>query len=140
MTASSTRIRVLIAKTSVDGHLRGVATVCQHLKDAGMEVIYGGQLTSAQIFETALQEDVDVIGLNIGGRIGHVADLMKMLEASELGDALVVAGGPILDEDIPELEKMGIAKVFPTGARIEDIVSYVGERAPHGRHETDRDD
>ncbi|MBL7120194.1 MAG: cobalamin-dependent protein [Dehalococcoidia bacterium] len=130
METSTRRMRVLIAKTSLDGHLRGVVTVAQALRDGGMEVIYLGQLTSAQILQAAMQEDVDVIGLNIGGRLGHVAELMQTLKDKGMSNILVVAGGPILKEDIPELKEMGIAEVFPTGSRLENIVTYIVQNAP----------
>jgi len=122
-------IRVLIAKTSLDGHWRGVATVAQALRDGGMEVVYGGQLTAAQIAQAALQEDVDVIGLNIGGRFGHIGELMRMLKEKGMSNVLVIAGGPLLKEDIPELKQIGIAEVFPTGSDLKDIVAYVQRNA-----------
>jgi len=127
MTTTTRKIRVLIAKTSLDGHWRGVATVAHFLSDAGMEVVYGGQLTAAQIADAAVQEDVDVIGLNIGGRFGHVRELVEMLREKGLGNRLIIAGGPIQNVDIPELKEIGVAEVFPTGAKLEDIVDYIKE-------------
>ena len=121
------KIRVLIAKTSLDGHWRGVVTVAAALRDAGMEVIYAGQATKSQILQTALQEDVDVIGLNIGGRFGHVGELIQMLREEGLGEVLIVAGGPLIKEDIPELKQLGIAEVFLPGSRTQDIVAYIME-------------
>ncbi|MBU2547363.1 MAG: cobalamin-dependent protein [Proteobacteria bacterium] len=124
------KIRVLIAKTSLDGHWRGVVTVAAAFRNAGMEVIYAGQATAEQILQTALQEDVDVVGLNIGGRFGHVEELIEMLKENGMGDLLVVAGGPLLDEDIPELKRLGVAEVFPSGSRTKDIVAFVQAHAP----------
>ena len=132
MTTTTKKIRVLIAKTSLDGHWRGVATVAYVLKDAGMEIIYGGQLTAAQIVEAALQEDVDVIGLNIGGRFGHIRDMVGMMKEKGIGDKLIVAGGPIQKQDIPELKEIGVAEVFPTGSNTDDIVDYIREHVPTG--------
>jgi methylmalonyl-CoA mutase C-terminal domain/subunit len=125
MTSQREKIRVLIAKTSLDGHWRGVVTVAAALRDAGMEVIYAGQATKTQIFQTALQEDVDVIGLNIGGRFGHVGELIQRLKEEGLGSILIIAGGPLLKEDIPELKQLGIAEVFLPGSKTKDIVAYV---------------
>ena len=117
----------MIVKTSLDGHWRGVVTVAAALRNAGMEVVYGGQATTAQIFQTALQEDVDVVGLNIGGRFGHVGDLIQKLKEEGMEDVLIIAGGPLLKDDIPELKKLGVAEVFLPGSKTKDIVAYVLE-------------
>jgi len=121
---------MLIAKTSLDGHWRGVATVAAAFRDAGIEVVYGGQATSDQIVQAALQEDVDVIGLNIGGRFGHVGELIEKLKEKNMGHILIIAGGPLLKVDIPELKKLGVAEVFPTGSATKDMVAFVLENAP----------
>ena len=125
MGAEGKRIKVLMAKTSIDAHWRGVAVVSMALRDAGMEVVYGGMLNSKQIAEAALQEDVDVIGLNIGCRYGQVSELMRILRERGAEDVLVVAGGTIPREDIPRLKEMGVAEVFPPGSRLDSIVSYI---------------
>ena len=130
MNTHGKKIRILMAKTSLDGHWRGVVTVASAFKDAGMEVVYAGQATAAQIVQTALQEDVDVIGLNIGGRFGHVGDMIRMLKDKGMNDVLIIAGGPLLKEDIPELKQMGVAEVFPSGSETKKIVAYVLENAP----------
>ena len=119
-----------MAKTSLDGHWRGVVTVAAAFRDAGMEVVYCGQATAAQIVQTALQEDVDVIGLNIGGRFGHVGEMIQMLKDKGMNDILIIAGGPLLKEDIPELKQMGVAEVFPSGSETKEIVAYVLENVP----------
>lgn len=130
MKAPTKKIRVLIAKTSLDGHWRGVATVASALRDAGMEVVYGGQLTAAQTVQAAQQEDVDVIGLNIGGRFAHVGEMLQMLREKGMNDRLVIAGGPLLEEDIPALKALGIAEVFPTGSNTKEIAAYILKHAP----------
>lgn len=127
MNTSRKTIRVLMAKTSLDGHWRGVVTVASAFKDAGMEVVYGGQATAAQIVQAAIQEDVDVIGLNIGGRFGHVGEMIRMLKENGMDDILIIAGGPLLKEDIPELKQLGVAEVFPSGSKTKEIVAYVLE-------------
>lgn len=124
--------RVLVAKTSLDGHLRGVAAVVQGLRDAGFEVIYGGQMTAAQIFNTATEEDVGVIGLNIGGRLGHVEELMTMVRNGGLDDVVVIAGGPVLKEDERELLSFGIDAVFPPGSAVASIVEFLRGKAATG--------
>ena len=121
-------IRVLLAKTSIDGHWRGVAVVAVALRDAGMEVVYGGQLTADQITAAAVQESVDVVGLNIGGRYGTVEKIMQTLHSSRLGDVLVVAGGNIPPEDIPALKQLGIAEVFPPGSETDAIVRFIRDK------------
>jgi methylmalonyl-CoA mutase C-terminal domain/subunit len=118
-----------MAKTSLDGHWRGVAVVTTALRDAGMEVIYGGQITAREIVAAALQEDVDVVGLNIGGRYGSVKEIMDRLRSSGLNKVLVVAGGTIPPEDIPMLKEMGIAEVFPPGSDTEAIARFVHDNA-----------
>lgn len=123
-------IKVLMAKTSLDGHWRGVAVVATALRDAGMEVIYGGALTPQQIAEAAIQEDVDVIGLNIGGRYGVVKRLMELLRERGVRDVLIVAGGTIPDDDIPQLKALGIAEVFPPGSSTARIAEFIKEHAP----------
>ncbi len=121
-------IRVLLAKTSIDGHWRGVAVVAVALRDAGMEVVYGGQLTADQIAAAAVQESVDVVGLNIGGRYGTVEKIMQTLCSNGLDDVLVVAGGNIPPEDIPVLKQFGIAEVFPPGSETDAIVRFIRDK------------
>lgn len=122
------RIKVLIAKTSLDGHWIGVAVVATALRDAGMEVVYGGMMNPKEITEAAIQEDVDVIGLNIGCRYGQVRDLMQMLRDRNV-EAIVVAGGTVPREDIPMLKEMGIIEVFPPGSSLDSIVKCIRENS-----------
>lgn len=129
------KIRVLVAKPGLDGHDRGAKVVARALRDAGMEVIYTGiRQTPDMIVTTALQEDVDVIGLSSlsGAHAELFADIMTGLKDKGMDDVIVVAGGIIPDEDIPALEKLGIKAVFGPGTRtsgiIERITSLVAER------------
>lgn len=119
------RIRVLLVKPNLDGHWTGVAVVATALRDAGMEVIYGGMLGAEQIITTAIQEDVDVIGLSLGGRYQQVRQIMDLLKQQKLENILVIAGGTIPREDIPLLKEMGIAEVFPPGSNLQAIVKYI---------------
>lgn len=123
--------KVLMAKTSLDGHWRGIAMVSTALRDAGMEVIYAGELTAEQIVNAAVQEDVDVIGLNIGGRYAIVERSMALLREKGLSNMVVVAGGTIPPEDIEVLIGMGVDGVFPPGSRLDDIVAFIEQRVYH---------
>jgi len=122
------KIRVLIAKPGLDSHDRGAKIVARALRDAGMEVIYTGlRQTPEQIAETALQEDVDVIGLSIlsGAHKTIFPRIMKLLKDQEMTDVMVFAGGIIPEEDIGELKQLGIKEIFGPGTPTESIVKYV---------------
>lgn len=122
----SRRIRVLLFKTSLDGHWRGTAVVAAALRDAGMEVIYGGILNPEQAANIAVQEAVDVIGLSIGGGYGVIQRLLQILSDNNY-KALIVAGGTIPTPDVPLLKQMGINRVFPPGSGLDVIVNYIQE-------------
>lgn len=124
-------IRVLIAKPGLDGHDRGAKVVAHALRDAGMEVIYTGlHQTVEQIVEAALQEDVDVIGLSIlsGAHLPLTEKLMALLEENGLSDLVVLVGGNIPGRDVGKLQALGVASVFRTGSRFEDITAYITGR------------
>ena len=121
------RIRILIAKPGLDGHDRGAKVVARVLRDAGMEVIYTGlRQTPEMITESALQEDVDVVGLSIlsGAHLELFPAIMDSLNKKGL-KAIVVAGGIIPEEDIPALQQMGINAVFGPGCSSTEIVDYL---------------
>jgi methylmalonyl-CoA mutase C-terminal domain/subunit len=127
------KIRVLIAKPGLDSHDRGAKIIARALRDAGMEVIYTGlKQTPEQIVETALQEDVDVIGLSIlsGAHKTVFPIIMELLKQKGLTDMLVVAGGIIPEEDVPEMKKLGIKVIFGPGTRTDKIVQFVFENVP----------
>jgi methylmalonyl-CoA mutase C-terminal domain/subunit len=124
------KIRVLIAKPGLDSHDRGAKILARALRDAGMEVIYTGlKQTPEQIVETALQEDVDVIGLSIlsGAHKTLFPVIMELLKQKGLTDVLVVAGGIIPEEDVPEMKKLGIKGIFGPGTRTDEIIQYIFE-------------
>jgi methylmalonyl-CoA mutase C-terminal domain/subunit len=126
-------IRVLVAKPGLDGHDRGAKVVAHALRDAGMEVIYTGlHQTVEQIVEAALQEDVDVIGLSVlsGAHLPLTEKLMELLREKGLESLLVVVGGNVPRRDVEKLEVLGVAGVFRTGSRFEDIVAFIQERVP----------
>lgn len=125
------KVRVLIAKPGLDGHDRGAKVVARALRDAGMEVIYTGlRQTPEQIVETAIQEDVDVIGLSIlsGAHTHLFPKIMKILKENDIKDIIVIGGGVIPEEDIPELKKVGIAEIFTPGTDTRDIIKFIKEK------------
>jgi methylmalonyl-CoA mutase C-terminal domain/subunit len=127
------KIRVLIAKPGLDSHDRGAKVVARALRDAGMEVIYTGlRQTPEQIAETALQEDVDVIGLSIlsGAHKTLFPRIMELLRQKDLTDVMVFAGGIIPKEDTPQLKKLGIKEIFGPGTPTETIIRYVFDNVP----------
>ena len=120
-------IRVLVAKPGLDGHDRGAKVIARALRDAGMEVVYTGiRQTPRMIVETALQEDVDVIGLSIlsGAHMALFPEIIAGLRANGMEDVLLLAGGIIPLEDQPELEKMGLKGIFGPGATTGDIINF----------------
>ncbi len=124
----SSRIRVVMAKPGLDGHDRGVKVVARALRDAGMEVIYTGlHQTPEQIVETALQEDADGIGLSVlsGAHMTLFRRVVELLHERDASDIVVFGGGIIPSGDIPELERLGVAKIFTPGATTQSIVDWV---------------
>jgi methylmalonyl-CoA mutase C-terminal domain/subunit len=119
---NQTRLRVVIAKVGLDGHDRGAKIIARALRDAGMEVIYTGQIVA-----TALQEDADAVGISIlsGAHMTLVPRIVKLLRERDAEDVLVMVGGTIPDRDIPLLKDLGVAGVFTPGARVEDIVRFL---------------
>ena len=128
-------IRVVVAKPGLDGHDRGAKVVARALRDAGMEVVYTGlHQTPEQIVEAAIQEDADVVGLSIlsGAHMTLFTRVIELLAARDATDIVVFGGGIIPDADIPQLEKVGVAKVFTPGAAPHDIVAWVRQYVhPH---------
>ncbi|AEE91452.1 cobalamin B12-binding domain-containing protein [Tepidanaerobacter acetatoxydans] len=121
-------IRVLIAKPGLDGHDRGAKVIARALRDSGMEVIYTGlRQTPEQIVETAIEEDVQVIGLSIlsGAHNFLFPKIMELLNEKNVQDILVIAGGVIPDEDIPLLKDVGIREIFTPGTPTSDIVNFI---------------
>jgi methylmalonyl-CoA mutase C-terminal domain/subunit len=122
------RIRIVVAKPGLDGHDRGVKIVARALRDAGMEVVYTGlHQTPEQIVETAIQEDADAIGLSVlsGAHMTLFARVLELLGERGADDIVVFGGGIVPDADIPELARLGVAKIFTPGASTESIVEWV---------------
>ncbi|UCF50536.1 MAG: cobalamin B12-binding domain-containing protein [Thermoplasmatales archaeon] len=122
------KIRVLVAKPGLDGHDRGAKIVARALRDAGMEVVYTGlHQTADMIVETAIQEDVNVIGLSLlsGAHMTLFKDVTSLLKKKGLNDVLVIGGGIIPDEDVSNLKKAGVSGVFGPGTHCDDIVKFI---------------
>jgi methylmalonyl-CoA mutase C-terminal domain/subunit len=133
----SRKIRILIAKPGLDGHDRGAKVMAAAFRDAGFEVIYTGlHQTPEMIVESALQEDVDAIGLSIlsGAHNTLFPAVRKLMEEKGLNDVLLTGGGIIPEEDMHTLEKQGVGKLFgpgtPTATSIEYVRKWVEENRP----------
>ncbi|MGC2033841.1 MAG: cobalamin B12-binding domain-containing protein [Thermoplasmata archaeon] len=127
-------IRVLIAKPGLDGHDRGAKVVARALRDSGMEVIYAGlRQTPEEIVDSAIEEDVDLIGLSIlsGAHMALFPKVIKLLKDRKASDIPVFAGGIIPDEDSRRLKKIGIKAVFGPGTSLEQIVTTARTIARH---------
>jgi methylmalonyl-CoA mutase C-terminal domain/subunit len=119
-------IRVLIAKPGLDGHDRGAKIIARALRDSGMEVIYAGlRQTPETIVESAIEEDVDLIGLSClsGAHMALFPRVLRLLKQRKVGDVPVFAGGIIPDEDAKALKKIGIKAVFGPGSSLQEIVT-----------------
>ena len=135
-------IRVLIAKSGLDGHDRGAKIIARALRDAGMEVIYTGiRQTPEMIVEAALQEDVDVVGLSSlsGAHMEQFPQIVNGLTEQGMEDVIVVAGGIIPEEDREALMAMGIKGIFGPGSSMRDIGEFIRETVEKQRRSTSRE-
>ena len=126
------KMRILIAKPGLDGHDRGAKYIARALKDAGYEVIYTGiRQTPSSIVTTAIQEDVDFIGLSLlsGAHNELFGKVMDLLKEKNVDDIVVFGGGIIPEDDIPSLKQMGVQAIFTPGAKIEDITRFIESAA-----------
>ena len=129
-------LRVLVAKAGLDGHDRGVKIVARALRDAGMEVIYLGiHNTPEEIASSALQEDVDAVGLSIhsAAHMTLFGELLGLLRKNKVRDITVFGGGIVPQEDIRSLKKMGVKEIFTPGVPLENIVEFVKSLPPRNR-------
>jgi len=125
------KLRVLVAKPGLDGHDRGAKVVARALRDAGFEVIYTGlHQTPEMIVETAIQEDVDVVGLSIlsGAHMTIFPKVLNLLKEKGAADILLIGGGIIPKEDMQELHKLGVGKLFGPGTPTTEIVDYLKQQ------------
>lgn len=122
------KLRILIAKPGLDGHDRGARVIARAFRDAGFEVVYTGcHQTPEQIVSTAIQEDVDIIGLSIlsGAHTYSFPRVMELLKENKAEDITVIGGGIFPLEDIPKLKEIGIREIFEPGAKLQDITTWV---------------
>ena len=123
--------RILLAKPGLDGHDRGAKVMAHALKDAGFEVIYTGlHQTVEMIVQSAIQEDVDVIGLSImsGAHMLICRKLLQLLKEKGVDDMMVVVGGVIPSRDIAHLNEMGVSAVFPGGSDIDAPAEFLWDQ------------
>ena len=128
MAVTAAPMRILIGKVGLDGHDRGVKLIARALRDAGMEVIYTGlHQTPEQVVSTAIQEDVDAIGLSIlsGAHNTLFRRVLELLKEQGAEDIVVFGGGIIPDQDIPALNAAGVKALFRPGAPMQEIVAFV---------------
>ena len=121
-------IRVLVAKVGLDGHDRGAKVIATSLRDAGMEVIYTGlRQTPEMVVNTALQEDVDAIGVSIlsGAHMTVFPKIIALMKSKSMNDVLLTGGGIIPEEDMNELNDLGVGKLFAPGATTSEIADYI---------------
>jgi len=121
-------IRVLVAKVGLDGHDRGAKVIAASLRDAGMEVIYTGlRQTAEMVVNTALQEDVDAIGISIlsGAHMTVFPKIIQLMKEKEMDDVLLTGGGIIPEDDMKQLNEMGVGKLFAPGTATTDITNYI---------------
>jgi len=125
---SEKKIRVLMSKPGIDGHWRGGIVVSRAIRDAGMELIFGGFQNVEQIVESAIQEDVDVIGLSIhsGAHFAYTQQVIDLLkERGVLGNFMILVGGIVPAQDFSKLKEMGVANIYGPGSMTSDIVDFI---------------
>ena len=130
-------IRVLVAKVGLDGHDRGAKIIATALRDAGMEVIYTGlRQTPEMVVNAALQEDVDAIGISIlsGAHMTVFPKLIDLMKEKGMEDVLLTGGGIIPGDDMKQLNKLGVGKLFAPGASTNDIAGYITDWVRQNRN------
>lgn len=128
MNINNKPIRVLVAKVGLDGHDRGAKIIASFLRDAGMEVIYTGlRQTPEMVVNSALQEDVDVIGISIlsGAHMTVFPKILTLMKEKKLDNVLLTGGGIIPDSDMKKLNEMGVGKLFPPGTDTKIVIDYI---------------
>ncbi|MDD2793786.1 MAG: cobalamin B12-binding domain-containing protein [Sediminibacterium sp.] len=130
-------LRVLVAKVGLDGHDRGAKIIATALRDAGMEVIYTGlRQTPEMVVNAALQEDVDAIGVSIlsGAHMTVFPKIIGLMKEKGMDDVLLTGGGIIPEDDMKELNAMGVGKLFAPGATLTDIAAYIKDWVSQNRN------
>ena len=124
------KVKILMAKAGLEGHWAGLVVVSNALRDAGFEVIYGGNMTPDQIAATAAQEDVNVVGISslTANYMLVMPVIIQKLKEKGKGDVLLMLGGIIYKDDFKALKKMGVAGIFIPGTPLEEIVDFVRKK------------
>jgi len=127
MVLEDKKIRVLLTKSRIDGHDRGVRYLATKLREAGMEIIFTRYETSEDIVNSAMQEDVDAIGISfsVGGHTVVTSEVMELIKKKDMEDILVITGGIIPEEDVPDLLGLGVGKTFGPGSYADDIINFI---------------
>ena len=123
-------LRVLLAKLGLDTHTVGVTVIAHALRDAGMEVIFTGlKQTAAAVAATAIQEDVDVVGVSSlsAAHMRHIPELARLLGEQGGADKLLIVGGVVPEEDQASLHEAGVARIFIMGASTQEIIDYLND-------------
>lgn len=129
-------VRVLVAKVGLDGHDRGAKVIATALRDAGMEVIYTGlRQTPEMVVNAALQEDVDAIGISIlsGAHMTVFPKIIALLREKGMTDVLLTGGGIIPEDDMKQLQEMGVGRLFPPGTPTTEIAAYITDWVKNNR-------
>ena len=130
-------IKVLLAKLGLDGHDRGLKVIARAMRDAGFEVVYMGmRVTADQVAQTALQEDVDVVGISIlsGAHMRLIPRLTDSLKARQISDdILLLVGGTIPEDDVEDLHNLGVQGVFPVGSFTSTMTKFIIDNISRGR-------
>ncbi|MDY7031254.1 MAG: cobalamin-dependent protein [Thermodesulfobacteriota bacterium] len=127
MVEEEKKVRVLLTKSRIDGHDRGVRYLARKLTDAGMEIIFTRYKNPEDIVNTAMQEDADVIGISfsVGGHTVVTAEVMDFMKKRGMQDTLVIVGGIIPEDDVPQLLELGVGKTFGPGSYADDVIHYI---------------
>ena len=141
-TNAPTTYRILIGKPGLDGHDRGAKVIARALRDAGFEVIYSGlHQTPESLVQTAIQEDVDGIGLSIlsGAHNTLMPEIIALLQEQEAEDIFVFGGGIIPAADIPLLKQAGVKEIFTPGTSTKDVITFVRQACDEKYNPTPQD-
>jgi methylmalonyl-CoA mutase C-terminal domain/subunit len=127
---ADSKVKILMAKAGLEGHWAGLVVVSNALRDAGFEVIYGGNMTPEQIAATAAQEDVNVVGISslTANYMLVMPVIIGKLKEKGKGDVLLMIGGIIYEDDFDALKKLGVAGIFIPGTPLKEIVDFVREK------------
>ena len=127
---ADSKVKILMAKAGLEGHWAGLVVVSNALRDAGFEVIYGGNMTPDQIAATAAQEDVNVVGISslTANYMLVMPVIIQKLKEKGKGDVLLILGGIIYEDDFDALKKLGVAGIFIPGTPLKEIVDFVRDK------------